>query len=134
MQLTHILDKRLKELAEDAEREKALKDVAAAMAKEKGKDAETVEKKAQSTEKALLVAEKKLIKVEVKLRSTGLKLVEAESLNLAQVDEVTDLKATLDACEEKRYNEGFTDAENFVKPIVHQARHHGFGEGWLVAL
>ena len=80
------------------------------------------------------MAEKRLTEIEVKLEGTELKLVEAESLNLAQVDEVTDLKATLDACEEKWYNEGFTDAENFVKPIVHQARHHGFGEGWLVAL
>ena len=26
------------------------------------------------------------------------------------------------------------DAKNSVKPIVHQAWLHGFGEGWLVAL
>ena len=36
-QLTRILDKRLKELVEDTEREKALKDVIAATAKEKAK-------------------------------------------------------------------------------------------------
>ena len=46
-QLTHILGKRLKELAEDAEQEKTLKDVANAMAKEKGKATEAVGKKAQ---------------------------------------------------------------------------------------
>ena len=44
--LTHILDERLKELIEDAEWEKALMDVAAAMAKEKGKAAEAAEKRA----------------------------------------------------------------------------------------
>ena len=52
MQLTYIIDERLKETAEDAEREKALKDIAVAMVKDKGKAAEVVEKKAQSAEKA----------------------------------------------------------------------------------
>lgn len=42
-QLTYILDVRLKELAEDAEREKALKDISTAITKEKGKVAEAVE-------------------------------------------------------------------------------------------
>ena len=45
-QLTHILDSRLKELTEDAEWEKALKDVAKVTAKEKAKVAMTAEKKA----------------------------------------------------------------------------------------
>ena len=63
-----------------------------------------------------------------------LKLAEAKNLNLAQADEIADLKMTLDACEEKWYNEGFADTENSAEPIVHQARHHGFREGWLTAL
>lgn len=45
-QLTHILSKRLKELAEDAEQEKVLKDVATATAKEKGNTTEAAKKKA----------------------------------------------------------------------------------------
>ena len=80
------------------------------------------------------MAEKKLTEVEVKLRSAKLKLAEAKSLNLAQADEIADLKMTLDACEEKWYNEGFVDTENSAEPIVHQARHHVFREGWLAAL
>lgn len=72
--------------------------------------------------------------MEVKLKGTKLKLVKAESLKLAQADEISDLKAALESCEEKWYNEGFTDAENSVEPIVHQAQHHGFGEGWLATL
>ena len=36
--------------------------------------------------------------------------------------------------EEKWYNKGFMDTENFVEPIVYQARRHGFGEGWMAAL
>jgi len=55
-------------------------------------------------------------------------------LNLAHVDEVADMKAALKACEDKWYNEGFTDAENFVEPVVHQAWVQGFEEGWLAAL
>ena len=44
--MTHILSKRLTKLAEDAEREKALKDVANDNAKEKSKAVEAAEKKA----------------------------------------------------------------------------------------
>ena len=44
--MTYVIDERLKETAEDTEREKALKDIAGAMEKEKGKVAEAAEKKA----------------------------------------------------------------------------------------
>lgn len=57
----------MKELIEDVEQEKALKDVATTTVKEKGKAAEAAEKKAQSSEKARLVAERKLAEVEDKL-------------------------------------------------------------------
>ena len=81
--MAHVLNERLKELAEDAEREKALKDVVVATTKEKSKAIEVTEKRVQSAEKARLVAKKKLTEVEVKLGSAKLKLAEAESLNLA---------------------------------------------------
>ena len=104
--------------------------------KEKDKVAEAVEKRVQSAEKAQLVVEKKLTEVKVKLGNAELKLVEAESLNLAQANESAVLKAAFKAYEQKWYNEGFTNAENSVEPIVHQARHQGFhgGGGWLAAL
>ena len=75
-----------------------------------------------------------MTEMDVKLRGIKLRLAEAESLNLAQADEIANLKAAVEACEEKWYNEGFADAENSMEPIVHQAQHHGFGEGWLAAL
>ena len=53
--MTHVLGERLKELAEDADREKALKDVTNATAKEK---------KAQAVEKAQQLAKGKLAKLE----------------------------------------------------------------------
>ena len=130
-QLTHFFEESQKEVAKDAEWRKVLKDVAATIAKEKGKAAE---KKAKSSEKAWLVVENKLAEVETKLGGMELKLAEDESLNLAHVDEIADKKVALKTCENKWYNEGFMDAKNSVEPIVHQARSYGFGEGWLVAL
>ena len=75
-----------------------------------------------------------MAEIEAKLGGVELKLAKAESLTLAQADEIADLKVALEASEEKGYNECFIDAENFVKPIFLQAKHHGFGEGWLAAL
>lgn len=124
----------MKELAEDVEWEKALKDVATATAKDKGKVAEAAENKAQSSKKARLAVERKLAEAKDKLGAMELKLVEAASLNLAQANELANLKVALKACENKWYDEGFKDAENSVKPIVHQARSHGFGEGWLATI
>lgn len=111
-----------------------MKEVAIATAKDKGKAAETAEKKAQEYEKARALAEKRLTELDVNQRGPELKLVEAESLNLAQADEVADLKAALEAWEEKWYNNGFADVENFVEPIVHEAQQHGFEKGWMAAL
>ena len=74
------------------------------------------------------MAEKKLAEVQEKLGGIKLKIAQAENLTLTQADEITDLKAALDAIEERGYNQGFTDAENLVGPVVHQARTHRFGE------
>ena len=77
------------------------------------------------------MAERNLVEPENKLGAVELKLVEVASLNLAQADKIVDLKVALEAFETKWYNEGFADVENSVEPIVHQARSHGFEEGWL---
>ena len=64
----------MKEFAKDVEWEKALKDVVAATAKDKGKAIEAAKKKAQSEEKARLVAERNLAEAKDKLRAMELKL------------------------------------------------------------
>ena len=66
-----------------------------------------------------MVEKRKLAKVEDKLGVVKLKLAKATSLNLAQVDEIANLKATLEACKNKWHNEGFVVAENSVEPIVY---------------
>ena len=116
------------------EKEKALKDVVADTVKEKGKAVEVAEKKAKVAKKAQLVVEKKLAEVEEKLGGIKLKLAQAESLTLAQANEIADLKTTLDTAKDKGYNQGYADAENSMELVVHQARTYGFGEGWLAAL
>lgn len=115
------MDDWLKEAAEDADREKPLKDVTMAITKEKDKAVEVAEKKAHTSEKAKVLVEKRLTEIEVKLGGIELKLAEVESLNVAQVDEIADLKVTPEVCEEKWYNEDFIDAKNSVEPIVYQA-------------
>lgn len=72
--------------------------------------------------------------MDVKLGGTKLKLAEAESLNLAQVDKIANLKEALKAYKDKWNNAGFVDTENSVEPIVYQARRHKFGEGWMATL
>ena len=66
-----------------------------------------------------MVVEKNLMEMDIRLGGTELKMAKARSLNLAQVDEIANLKAALEACEERWYNEGFANAENSVEPIVH---------------
>ena len=133
-QLACVIDERLKEATEDANQEKALKDVVVATIKDKGKVATVAENRAQKTEKARVLAKQKLTKMDIKLGRTKLKLVEVESLNLAQVDEIADLKMALKAYEDKWYNMGFVDAEGSVEPNVYKAWKHWFEEGWMAAL
>ena len=123
----------MKELADDVEREKALKDVAEVVSKERAKIVATVEKKATASEKAKALAEKRLADLEAKVGETELKLAEAESLNSAQAEELADLKAALEGCESKWYNEGFADVENLMEPVISEARKLAFKEGWFAA-
>ena len=80
------------------------------------------------------MVDKRFTELLKKQNEMDLKLVEAISLNTAQAEELADLRATLEVCEEKWYNEGFVDAENSAKPVVNQVRRLGFKAGWFAAL
>ena len=133
-QLTHILNGRVKELVEDAEREKALKDAMKVASKERVKITATAEKKAVAFEKAKALAEKRLANLEAKVGETELKLAEAKIMNTAQAEELANLRAALEGCGSKWYNEGLADAEKSMEPIINEARKMAFKEGWFVAL
>ena len=62
---------------------------------------DAAEKRAQAAENARAVVEKKLANVEDKLGGIELKLAEVKSLTLAQADEIVDLKAALNAFEQR---------------------------------
>ena len=128
------MDGRAKELAKEADWEKEARETATKTIKEKIKAAETIEEKAVAAEKNKALAKKRFTKLLAKQNKTDVKLAEVISLNTAQAEELADLKAALEAYEEKWYNEGFAEAENSTEPVVNQAQRLGFEAGWFVAL
>ena len=128
------MDGRAKELAKEADWEKEARETATKTIKEKIKAAETIEEKAVAAEKNRALAKKRFTKLLAKQNKTDVKLAEVISLNTAQAEELADLKAALEAYEEKWYNEGFAEAENSTEPVVNQAQRLGFEAGWFVAL
>lgn len=128
------MDGRAKELAKEADWEKEARETATKTIKEKIKAAETIEEKAVAAEKNRALAKKRFTKLLAKQNKTDVKLAEVISLNTAQAEELADLKAALEAYEEKWYNEGFVEAENSTEPVVNQAQRLGFEAGWFVAL
>ena len=125
---------RARDLVEEVEREKGAQESAAKTAKEKLKVAEFAKKKAATAKKNKALAEKGCAELLAKQNEIDVKLAEAISLNTSQVEELADLRAALEACEQKWYNEGFADAEKSAEPVVDQARKLGFEVGWFAAL
>ena len=125
---------RAKDLSEEADQEREARETAVKTAKEKMKAADTVEKKAAAAKKNKALAEKRSAELLAKQNETDAKLTEVISLNTSQAEELADLRATLEACEEKWYNEGFADTENSVEPVVNQARKVRFEAEWLATL
>ena len=132
--MAHILGDCAKDLAEEADQEREAWETTVKTAKEKMKSAKTAEKKAAAAKKNRALGEKRSTELLDKQNETYVKLAEAISLNMTQAEELVNLRATLGACEEKWYNEGFTDTENSVEPVVTQARKIGFEAGWFAAL
>lgn len=61
-------------------------------------------------------------------------MASTESIITARDKEIVELKAALEETENKYYNMGFNDVENFAKPVMFKKRKYGFGEGWLAAV
>ena len=119
--MAHILAGRAKDLVEEVDREREARETAAKTVKEKLKAADSAEKKAAAAEKNRALAEKRCTELLAKQNETDVKLAQAISLNTAQAEELANLRAALEGCEEKWYNEGFVDAENSAEPVMNQA-------------
>ena len=128
------MDGRAKELAKEADWEKEARETATKTIKEKIKAAETIEEKAVAAEKNRALAKKRFTELLAKQNKTDVKLADVINLNTAQAEELADLKAALEAYEEKWYNEGFAEAENSTELVVNQAQRLGFEARWFVAL
>ena len=124
----------MKEFSEEVVREKAGRDTATKTAKDKIKAADATEKRATIAEKARALAESRLAELTMKQNEMDLKLAEAASLNVALNEELADLRAALEASENKWYIEGFADAEESMELVMREARKLSFQEGWMVAL
>ena len=116
--MAHILGDHVKELVGEADREREAWETAVKTTKEKLKAANTTKKKAAATEKNRVLAEKRSAELLAKQNEIDVKLAKAISLSTAQAEELADLRAALEACEEKWYNEGFADVENSVELVV----------------
>ena len=119
----------MKKFSEEVVREKAGRDAATKIAKDKIKVVDDAEKRAVAAKKARPLVEKRLAELTTKQNEMDMKLAEAASLNVALIEELADLRAALEACENKSYDEGFADAERGVEPVVKEARQLSFREG-----
>ena len=124
----------MKDLIEEVDREKTSKEEAMKVAKEKTKITESAEKRVAVAEKSRASAKKKSAELVTRQNETKVKLAETASLNSTLSKEVADLRAALEACESKWYDEGFANVEKSVEPMVMQARQLPFREGWMAAL
>lgn len=109
-QLAYMMEDRLKDATEEADKERALKDIAEAAAKEKVIAAENAKARAQGVERDQAQAEQQRVDAEVKLGEAELRVAGAESIVTALDKEIVELKVALDERENKYYNMGFNDA------------------------
>ena len=110
--MTYVVEGCLKGVMEEADKEKALKQVAEASLKEKTLGLNVMERRATTAEKALELAKQKAKVFQGKLGETKLKLVETASLVSARDKELTNLKSMVKTCKQTYYNKGFRDAES----------------------
>ena len=114
-----MMEDRLKDATEEADKERTLKEVAKATVKDKEKVVENVKEQIRAAERAWALTEQRVEELDVKLRGMELKLAEVESLNSVTAKEIVELKAALKANKDKWYNTGFADAKNSVEPIIY---------------
>ena len=119
---------------EEADKEKALKQVAETSLKEKTLGLNVMERWATTAEKALELAKYKTKGLQGKLGENEIKLAEMVSLASTHDKELANLKIMMKARKQTYYNKGFKNAENSVGPVVFQARKFEFIKGWMAAV
>lgn len=128
------MEDRLKEAAEQANKETASKDVAEVTAKEKITATEISEERAQVAKRAEEQAEQQRAEAENKLGEAELRVAGAENIISARDNEFVELKAAPKEGENKWYNMGFNDAKNSAEPVMFESQKYGFGKGWMATV
>ena len=115
------MNEKVKDLSKEVDWEKAGREEAIKIAKEKTKIADSAEKRAATMEKSRALAKKRSTKLVSKQNETDLKLAKAVNLNVTLSEEVANLQAALEACENKWYDEGFADVKKGEEPVMMKA-------------
>ena len=100
-QLARILNEKVKYLSKEVDWEKAGREEAVKTAKEKTKIVDSAEKRAAAVQKSRALVKKRSTELVSKQNETDLKLAKAASLNITLSEEVANLQAALEACENK---------------------------------
>lgn len=127
--MTHILEGQLKGAVEEADKERALKEVSESTLREQVADLAIAKRRSMEAERARAAADKRVADLEGKLGDAKVKLAQAESFISARHKKITDLKVVVVQSKDKFHNMGFTNAENFSEPIMLESQHYEFGEG-----
>ena len=120
---------RLKGAVEEAEKERALKEVSEATLRDQVTTLTVAKKRAAKAEKARAATKKRAADLEGKLGDAKVKLTQAESIVSTKDKEVADLKVALVQSEDKFYNMGFANTENSSEPIMLESQRYEFGKG-----
>ena len=127
--MTLVVEGRLKGIIEEANKEKALKQVVEANLNEKTLELNAMEWRATIVERARELAKQRAEGLQGKLGEAEIKLTEATSIVSTYDKELADLKETMKTCSQVYYNMGFKYAENLAGVVVLQARRFGFVKG-----
>ena len=119
---------------EEADKERALKEVSEANLRDLGTTLATTERRATEAKTACTLAEQRAAGLEGKLGEVEMKLARAKRLISAQNKEMADLKAMVAKSEDKFYNMGFANAENSKEPIMVESQRYRFRDGWMAAV
>ena len=127
--MTLVVEGRLKGIIEEADKEKALKQVVEANLNEKTLELNAMEWRATIVERARELAKQRAEGLQGKLGEAEIKLTEATSIVSTYDKELADLKETMKTCSQVYYNMGFKYAENLAGVVVLQARRFEFVKG-----
>lgn len=127
--MTYILEGQLKGVVEEADKERALKEVSKSTLREQVADLAATKRRSMEAERACAATDKRVVELEGKLGDAKVKLAQAESIILARHKNITDLKVFVVQSKDKFHNMGFANTKNFSEPIMLESRHYEFGEG-----